>query len=527
MVISSVLPKVLPRLLLLILLSLMSLSVWAAVSEPIKIKFSRTHFQMGESTTLYLQGEHVEEKVPPALVEQLRRYLMVFHVEGNGDSVRFILYAQKPGNFMFPAFNQGDFHLKAQHFEITSNPEVKLAWQRDAKKLFQHQTLNWSVTAQLADPTYRAKLHLVEEQEAVNRGERPLVDKSAYRALSSGLAIAERKTQGGRIERLFTAAYTFKQVGQVKAVVPYLEVHNRSQRPWRFFAYPNRHFMFHVKPLPSYLPPNLPVGKLLLSETPTHGWIESGDLVQWTLKLVGQGVAVDFLPSLDNQLQGDQATRWLANSLQKEETFTPAGYQSQLSLHQPIQFMHFGWHALPEIRLLSFNPHTEKVEITQLPSQTLWVWPAGLGILAKLLVFLLGIGLLAFSLWGFKLSQQRRRHLQAIRLAHSPQTLWCRLQAYLKWLATAQTAEHIDACETHQLGHPVATFWQKVQQLRNQKWGKQESQLAEQLNQVLFAPTAVHPDFEALKQVVFTWSRQQTVWQKMKQYFLANYSAHP
>jgi len=499
-------------------LSLALSPVWADASAsklpPAEVHFSRTQFQMGESTTLYIRGENIEPAFTPAIVKQLKKYLMIFKVAGDEDSVRVTLYPQKVGRFTFPAIDAGRIQLPPQSFNILPNPEVQVTWQQDSDPLFEHQTLNWKVIAHFSEPTYHGKLHLFEEQEAVEQGEQPQVERPGYRALSNGVAVAERTMEKGAVERLFVAAYSFKQAGTIRAVNPYLEVKNRSQRPWRFFPYPDRHHVFHVKPLPSYLPPNLPVGELKLEAKPLKPWIESGDLVNWSLTLSGISLPATDLPSLDNQLVADAQVQWLANRIQKSEQFTPQGFISQAQIDQPLRFLSWGQHSLPEIRLLSFNPATQKVQTTVLPAQTLWVFPAGLGILAKFLVFLLGISLLSFSIWGLTLQQQYKRWIEQVQRAETPQQLWCALQNCMHWMLD-KTETPCDEMQTT-MGAPIEQAFQAYHTALSKQTTMPE--WAEALNQQLFAPdeSRNEADFLALKHKAHQWCKQQTVWQKIR-----------
>ncbi|GAB6035067.1 hypothetical protein [Galenea microaerophila] len=486
----------------------------AQALAPAKVHFSRTQLKMGEFTTLYIRGAQIEQAFTPAIVKQLKQYWMIFKVEGDEDFVRVTLYPQKPGQFTFPAIDAGRIQLPPQVFHIAPNPEVQVSWQPDSTKLFAHQTLNWKVMVHLSDPAYRGTLHLFEAQKIESSPNTYQVDHSDYRALSHGTAIAERKTKNQGVEQLFMAAYTFKQAGVIRAVNPYLEVQNRSQQPWHFFPYPDRHHLFHVKPLPSYLPFNLPVGRLALKAEALPLWIESGDLVNWAITLKGISVPADSLPSLEDQLVADTQVQWLANQIQKSEQLTAQGLVSQAKIDQPLRFLSWGQHVLPELRLLSFNPATEKVQTTVLPAQTVWVWPAGAKLIMQLLIFLLGITLLSFSIWGLTLQQQYKRWLARTQRAETPEALWCALQNCMHWMLDQPEV----ACdgEKKQIGAPVQQTFEAYMFKLGRKgalplW-------VETLNQQLFSEQGSRneEDFQVLKQQALKWCQQQTVWQKIR-----------
>ena len=508
-----------------ILISLMPNFAWSepATTEvmadtPAKVYFSRTKLQLGESTTLYVRGENIKSAFTPAIVSQLKKYLMLFQISGDEDSIRVILYPQKAGTFTFPAIKAGRIQLPPQTFTILPNPKVKVKWQKDTDQLFERQTLNWQVTAQFSEPTLRGKLLLFETSAKTTQ--LPQIEDPNYRALSSGSHVFEKQLKDGSVMQTFTAAITFKKAGKIRTVNPYLEVKNASQRPWRFFPYPDRHHLFHVKPLPSYLPPNIVVGQLQLTAQPLKPWLETGDLIYWSLQLQGQSIPTFYLPSLDSQLTTDNGQpQWLANQIQKSEILTPKGLVSQVKIEQPLRFLNWGQHQLPEIRLLSFDPNHQKVQTTLLPAQTVWVWPTGLGIVLQLVIFLLGIGLLSFSIWGLTLHQQYQRWNEQVQRAETPQQLWCALQNCINWMLDKNEIPCHEKQTT--LGFPVQqTFQTYYSALKSQKDSIQNHipEWTETLNQQLFDSSKALDEtaFLTLKQAALNWCKQQTVWQKIR-----------
>jgi hypothetical protein len=487
------------------------------------IHFSTTRVMDGEPVTLYIRGEGIEKDFTPKVVAQLKRHFLIFKVEGDEDRVRVVLYPLlsdterlQGKRFTFPAIQSGRVQLAPTEFQVRPNPHVSVKWKLSHAEPFEGETLQWQSVVAMDDPTYLARLHVVEAEE---EDERPQFDRPGYQLLAQAKPVAERPAQQApyKVERLFYAAYTLKKSGKIRLAMPYLTVKNRGQRRWYFFAYRDRHQTFHVKPLPSYLPVNLPEGRLVLQSDPLPNWVASGTLVTWKIHLIGQGLPVYQLPSMNGQLGGGQGLNWLAPSIEKSAVFTVDGLQSRAEIVQPIRVTDGGRVTLPAIKLNSFNPVTGKLEEAQLPAQTLWVVPMVLINLMTVLGILLGLGLFAFGIWGFALQQQRKRALYRMK---NGQTLPQIEQALEAWMAFVLKEKLTKPIFT---GRPPEWSLQRYHQRLN--WQGPQAinlakRLAEALNQAQFAPASESQTPEKIKQQVqsalYSWLAPQTLWQIMK-----------
>jgi len=217
---------------------------------------------------------------------------------------------------------------------------------------------------------------------------------------------------------------------------PVVVVTNRTNRPWRFYAQPSK---LTFKPLPQFLPANIPVGPIQF-EAVHPGMIQTtGDLNHWVWKLTGLGVNEAALQQLANQLlqqiRVSEQIQWLTESRVLKTQLTEQGLQTQLTVRLPYRMNQAGLLDLPALNAKVFDPESGKLTNQIVASNTLISMPSWLVWIAWVLVILASVGLVMGGLATLYRVWVNWQNRQAIYYADSIESL---IQALLTWQYTQQ-----------------------------------------------------------------------------------------
>ncbi len=118
-----------------------------------------------------------------------------------------------------------------------------------------------------------------------------------------------------------------------------------------------------VRRLPVYVSPTMPVGKIELVNDWNEGWLVStGELLEWKVKVIGNGVAEQTMPPLSRQLTSNQSAKifLLKNTKNSYKTDTGINYQKLYTV--PLKASKSGLLNLPNIEVQYFEPNSGKLE---------------------------------------------------------------------------------------------------------------------------------------------------------------------
>jgi hypothetical protein len=118
-----------------------------------------------------------------------------------------------------------------------------------------------------------------------------------------------------------------------------------------------------VRRLPVYVPPTMPIGKIELVSYWDEGWLVStGELLEWKLKVIGNGVAEQTMPPLSRQLTSNQSAKIFLLKSTKSTFKTDAGINQQKFYTIPLKASNSGLLNLPNIEVQYFEPNSGKLE---------------------------------------------------------------------------------------------------------------------------------------------------------------------
>ena len=191
-----------------------------------------------------------------------------------------------------------------------------------------------------------------------------------------------------------------------------------------------------VKPLPPYVPPTLPVGRLrLTSHVEPAGPLPAGSLAWWTLELRADGLTPRWLPSPRQWMHSGEDVAFFTAEVTRRMRPDRDGVHGEMTVRQPLKPLGFGRLALPEPRIDYFDPVSGRLERLVYRPPRPWIYhPTGL--LLALFPILVGIGILVARLGarlthGRQRRQARRRLLCELATQQDPH----RIRAALKPLA--------------------------------------------------------------------------------------------
>lgn len=221
-----------------------------------------------------------------------------------------------------------------------------------------------------------------------------------------------------RQERVGDVDYTVKTTGwalfpwrsgALQLDPPAVE-YRRGGRLQARFALPQ--LRLQVRPLPPYVPSDLPVGTLHLStRVEAPALLNTDTLATWEMEARGEGVAAAALPSLLAPVRDRERLRFLPAEEQRSQDADGRGTRSVLRYRIPFVATASGRHVLPALELQYFNPDSGRIERLASAPRPIWVlgsaWRAGL--LAVVLGALVLAGIHARRVLGAHGARLRRR----------------------------------------------------------------------------------------------------------------------
>lgn len=167
-----------------------------------------------------------------------------------------------------------------------------------------------------------------------------------------------------------------------------------------------------LHPLPEYVPPATPVGRLdLLPATPPGHWLRTGHLQFWRLRLRGAGIAPQNLPDVSAHLRGGRDIVLLDSTRRLQHRLDSHGLTGEANYTLSFKTRRSGWLQLPQLHLRYFDPADGRLKTLLSPAR---------GVLSLNLFWLLALlavtgAATAWLLWHGARSMQRRYRTRQAR----------------------------------------------------------------------------------------------------------------
>lgn len=384
------------------------LCVFLSLPSIAKVKLSAQKVMLGEALTLIVWGENIEADFEKLDKSPIRKHVEIFDIEGDSDRLRLKLYPRRAGRFIFPALKQGQIDFPATEVTVEENPEVKIEWSGLPDKAWVNQKLLWSAEVKVTDSAH-----------AVSLAAHPHPNAKVQKQLSK-TPYFEQKTLAGKTSHLGMLVSSGDK-GAVRFRTPVVRVKNRTNKPWLFF---DESYWVNIKPLSSYLPLNIPLGKIDLTANALDFWLERGRMYDWHIMQKANTFSANQLIDVTQQLGGENQVEWLVPKLKKYQVWQKEGQQALLDIHQPVRFHGLGLVKLPELRLTYLDVSSGRLEDVWLEESMHFILPSWL-LLALQVIFWLLVLLLALISWQLlRLAWLKWQLVRQMKQASSVNQLW-------------------------------------------------------------------------------------------------------
>ena len=175
--------------------------------------------------------------------------------------------------------------------------------------------------------------------------------------------------------------------------------------------------ILNVKALPSYVPPTMPIGKVVIEnslESGKFGRIHTTKtLANWNIKVITNGVLPQTIPPVLRQIKMNSALEILPETIKQSTNKTFTGLENSTHYQLPIKALKSGRISLPELNIQYFDPQdsTLKKALSKPPKR--WALNSYLQLLLAIVV-LVTILLAIFKVYkkfgAYTKKQQDIRH---------------------------------------------------------------------------------------------------------------------
>lgn len=417
---------VIPLRFLLTLLAVMPALLHAA---NLSIETETRQVEMGKY--LGIRIVHTGEQSPGSA--DLRQWQDDFHVDRRGSEVdtlsdgqiqsieRLRLYPKRTGELLLESIALGG--AIASPVRIQSQPTVRdgidgtPAWQGLPKQVWQGQAFEVAIDMNLLHPSNHMAVEEMVGPDWVIQ-ELPRIE--------------EADKQGKTI----TLHWRLLSHGSGHLTINAPPIEQRGRGRWRFYL-PSP--VVEVLPLPSYIPPTVPVGGIKLSPSLT----EQSGTRYWQLQVSGEGELPDAIHGLRHQLatiagvETDQVTIRSPNTSKGGET---------LVYHVPLPEWSWGFGKGPKISVDYFDTNSGRLALGETHLPAIWQAPY----FAQGLLALLGLALAAAVAVAAKqlISEliDKRRFARQLQCVDNPEQLRTLLLSTSK---TRNLAEWGDSMSTN------------------------------------------------------------------------------
>ncbi len=132
-----------------------------------------------------------------------------------------------------------------------------------------------------------------------------------------------------------------------------------------------------VKPLPSYIPATMPIGKVAIKNTVQAGKLgnvhDTQTLINWDVELITTNILPQTIPPILRQVKTSKALDVFPETLEKKITKTYQGLQNSYHYKIPIKALRSGLLDLPELSIQYFDPSDAKLKRVTSQASTHWV----------------------------------------------------------------------------------------------------------------------------------------------------------
>ncbi len=331
--------------------------------------------------------------------------------------LRLKMYPRKTGKLLIPAFTLDKNRSDEKELTIleasNKGTNILLESKLSSTEVWQREQILISLT-----------LSTAEEFATIKSGDLP-VDGIEITALPVKRVWIENENGG---KSRITAGWSLLPLrpGSSEIELPPIEYH-LSGVVRRVFHLPK--VKLKVRPLPSYLPPTIPVGKVDIHSSITSEGLVSkrllytDDLAYWNISIKSKSLSPYWLPPILRQIKSSDSIQFFPAISHRSMQPDHMGVHGRVDHTVPFKPLKNGFTDIPSLKIQYFDPATGRLETLVHAAEK----PFSAGIISRLLaILLLSVFILALLIAVFhhlrKRIRYRKLHQQAISLIRQAST---------------------------------------------------------------------------------------------------------
>jgi hypothetical protein len=269
--------------------------------------------------------------------------------------LRLKLYPRRTGKIIIPPLSSNNVYSEEKILHITDGntdtPKIKLSTTEPYER--QQIIVQFSIISN--DSTSR--LSLSEN-----------IDISGFE--SQSLPFKRTQNKDGKYLLQIGLALSALRSGLLKLELPAIE-YSVSGVSRKQFYFPTKKVT--VKPLPLYLPPTIPVGRISIeSKSSSTYLIKTDSIYYWNIKLSGELINTYQLPAILRQIKSNSNIKFFPVDSKRSAIKKTSNLTKIVNHSIPFKVFDSGSLKLPAIHFQQFDPVTGKIEKTILQSDDIF-----------------------------------------------------------------------------------------------------------------------------------------------------------
>jgi len=210
-----------------------------------------------------------------------------------------------------------------------------------------------------------------------------------------------------------------------------------------------------IRPLPTYLPPTIPVGEVLIeTAVRPNGMLSTDELAYWNLSIKSSSLTPYWLPPLLRQVKSDNHIQFYPANSKRSVHPGRTGANGRVDHTIPFKPLKNGFTCLPDLKIQYFDPAIGKLETVRHKTDCSISSGTATRILLSLTLaaFVLFLSTIMFQYWLRRISYSRRRQsvLALIRRASTEKDLLAgirQLASVEGWPSNITLSEWLKHCQ--------------------------------------------------------------------------------
>ena len=314
-------------------------------------------------------------------------------------TLKFKLYPRQTGDLVIPglSINSAQSKKKIVHVKEGKTGSPKINYSTTAA--YERQQIIAHITVTSPDSTSRLSIK----------------DKTEIHGFeSTPLTFKRTKNKNGTYLLQIGWALSAIKSGTLKLEFPPIDYSVSGVSRKQYYLPVKR---INIKPLPSYLPPTIPIGKVTIkSQSVTTNILRTNSLSYWNIIINGAVNNAHKLPPVLRQIKSNKQIKFLPVNSKRYSNATESTLLSTATHSIPFKSLKSGFLTLPEVKIQYFDPEDGKLKTITHHSNNIFVlsviWRGVFGIAIILILFY--ITKISFKKWQ-RYKYSRCKRAQAIQ----------------------------------------------------------------------------------------------------------------